>query len=222
MAGGAAIASSGCLGYTVESEDDVNDRKERTDSLEDERDSLDEELESLQDERDSLEGDVESLEESNTDLEEELSGVESNLEDSNGEQILHLYSWGLTHQNNATDAYNEAYSYYQDGDHTAARAEFNLCGGYYHSAENNFRGAKNVADALGETTVETYCSQAESRCGSMNDAAADYQSSMYYFNNGYTSTAEDYLDSGDAQYTEAQSYTLRDLGELETQLGVSI
>lgn len=201
MTVGAVAVSAGCLGYTVEDEDDVENRKDRIDSLEEDR---------------------ESLESSNEDLEEQLSAVEADLDDSQAKQILYLYSWGLTHQNNASSAYNDAYSYLESSNFRAARAEFNLSAGYYHSATNNFNGAAERAAGLGEPTVESYCTDAKSRCELMDAAVANYQTAMYHYANGEQATAQSYIDSGDANYTDAQQDELHDLATLESELSVTI
>ncbi|WP_248517864.1 hypothetical protein [Salinarchaeum laminariae] len=209
MAGAGVVAvTAGCFGYTVNEESNVADRRDRIDSLEAELDETDDELD--------------SLEESNADLEEQLGEVEEDLANSRAKQILYLYSWGITHQNNASNAYNDAYSFLESSNYRAARAEFNLSGGYYHSAENNFRGATNRAEALGESTVETYCQDATSRCGGMRDAVADYQTAMYHYINGDQAAAQSDIDSGDAEFNDAQLYDLNGLDVLESELSVTI
>lgn len=208
MSSGLVVASAGCMGYEVQSSEDVDKRKEKISSQETEIGELEDELDSAQSRQ--------------TELENQISEVESELEGSNSEQILFLYSWGLTHSNNGWDAYREGYNFGQNDNYSEARAEFNLASGYFHSAENNFRAAEERAIEMGKTAVETYTSDAKTSAKLMKQAMGNYQIAAAYMIEGDRSTARDYSSTGDSKYSQAQNHETRDLDRLENELDVTI
>lgn len=212
---GLATTLSGCLGYTVESTDTVNSRQEKISNQSSKIEELDKQV-------DNLKAQLEESNEENAELETELDQKSQDLEDAKEKQILYLYGYGITTYNKGIDYYNSAYNRVSNRDYDGARADFNVAGGFFESADVYFGGAAERATELGKPTVQTYASDAKTKCSHLISALSNYQQSMYYYEQGQNSKAREYLDKGDTQYQTAQNYELRDRSTLEEKMGVSL
>ena len=205
---GAVTATTGCLGYTIQSTDEIDRRQARIDELENRIDGIESELNSTQTE--------------NAELEDEVTELENDLTDAQSEQILWLYSSGINHYNNGIDKYRSGFDYFSEENYTATRAEMNVAVGYFDAATDNFDVASNRASDDEEISVESYCSDASSKSNQLALACSDYQTGAYYYTQNENTTAENYIDDGDRHYSNMESYELRDLSTLEDELGITI
>jgi len=212
---GTLAATAGCLGYNIETPEEREEQKNRVDQLETEIKELEEELNSAQNRNSELEQERNSAQDRNSEL-------ESDITEAKYKQILWLYSYGITHYNNGIDKYNSGYDLFVNENYVGARAEFNVAAGYFDSASVNFNAATNRADDMSESTVERYCSDAVSKSDYMSQAVGDYQTGAEYYRRGDSSTGSNYINDGDGHYSQAQNTELRDLGELESELDVTI
>jgi len=218
-ASGLAIGSlAGCMGYTVKRTDEVNRLQKRSEKANDLETKVQDQSEKI----DELNQQIESLDNENSEQSDQIDSLESDLEDAKGKQVLYLYGYGITHNNDAIDYYDRAINSSENGNYTAARADLNVSGGYMDAAATNFTAASNRATEIGASTVRDWCESANQRTSGMVSAIADYQLAMAYYSENRMDDGDDYINRGDAHWESANEYEIKDRSTLEEELGTSI
>lgn len=223
----ATVGLAGCLGYTIESEDDVEGRKTRIDELESEIEDLESNLSDREDEIADLESQIqdresqiEDLESDVSDREDEIESLESDLETLRAEKVSALYTVGharteaskLSKENANAEADKENYdlaSLYW------VRAEGELNG-----AHTSFDEAQSVADEEGFSSVASTIEEARMWAKHMSQACLNMANAYLFLSRGQDSMGQDYADMAQEAFKKADQYDVADPSDIESQLGL--
>lgn len=172
-------SATGCLGYTIESEENIQQRQEEIDQLEDtaqqrqeEIDQLDEELESIRSERDDLSEEIET---------------------TTRENLLTIYELAEDAYNQAESDIDDGISFLEDDDYATASIRCAYAQQAYNEAKFML---EEITDPTNEQSSEAgniveesyeYCDTAASISLNLVDTA-------YYYNIGETDQAQDTSD----------------------------
>ncbi len=223
----ATTALAGCLGYTIESEDDVQQRQDRigeletqVENLESEVDQKDSTIEDLQSEVDQKESQIEELETSVEQKDGEIESLESDLETERKELISKLYELAGGHRQRAFANWEDGNAMFDEGDFAGASNEWGLAAGQYINAGNVFSEAASVASDQGLTEVAGKIESSRNRVQTSATAANQFGLASYYYSHGNKSRGDQHLNEGNAVLDELDQYTLYEPSEIDSDLGL--
>lgn len=223
----AAVGLSGCLGYTIEAEEDVEQRKERIETLETEVDDLEGQVQERESEVDDLNGQIEQKESEISDLEsdvadrdEEISTLESDVETLRAEKVASLYALGHARIEAANHSIEQANSASDDEDWRLAAMYWTRAEGEVNGAHASFEDARIVAEEEGFSSVAATIEEARTWADHFGDVCLEFANASLYLSRGDDSTAQDHLDAGEQALDEAEKYDVADVSEIESALGL--
>lgn len=223
----AAVGLTGCLGYTIESEDDVEARKERIEELETQVDELNGTVERRDDEIADLESDIEEketrIEELESDVEdhdEEIESLQSDVETLRAEKVSSLYALGHARIEAANQSIDAADSAGNEEDYRLAAMYWTRAEGELNGAHAAFEDARIVAEEEGYSSVAATIEEARLWTRHMSDACLNLANSFLYLSRGDDSTAQDYADAGEEALDEADQYDVASPSEIDSALGL--
>lgn len=200
LAVGGVTAVSGCLGYSIERSDTVQQRQDRISTLESELSRREEEFDRLEENNERLRAAV--------DREEKR-------------HIVVRYRDGVAIQNAANTRWNEAQQAFGDAQYRTARRRFHTVAGYWGSAAIAFRNAANAAADLGENNAEQACTAARNHCALMVNASNHWARGAGQYANGNPTAGNDAIEDGRSATTDADSFIVVPLSELRSRLGLT-
>lgn len=216
----ATVGVAGCLGYTVESTDDVEQRKQRIRDLESQLETKESELQSLNETIAEKESKIEDLEASVENKDEEIASLESELETKRKEQISTLYALGDRHRQRAAKNWQDASGMYEQGDYPGASNEWGLASGQYIDAAETFEKAASVADEQGLSDVADKITSSKEYVRTSATVANHFALASYYYAHENKSRGDQHIDEGNATLDELQQYTLHEPSEIDSDLGL--
>lgn len=237
----ATVGLSGCLGYTIESEDDVERRKDRIDELESDVDELESDLEQKESENEELgseieglETDVETLEAEIEDKEtriqelestidqkdDEVDSLESDLDTERREKISLVYELGYQQRNRALNHWKSGSNLYDQADYAGASNEWGISSGQYIDSAETFAEAASQARDLGLSKVASDAESSEEFVRASARAANHFALASYYYSKDDVSEGDYHIDEGNDALDESQQYTLYEPSEIDAALGL--
>ncbi|PSP79644.1 hypothetical protein BRC81_03825 [Halobacteriales archaeon QS_1_68_20] len=223
----ATLSVAGCLGYTIESEDDVQQRKARIDELESEVGDLesqvetkDSTIEDLEAEVEQKQSEIEDLEASIEEKDGEIDSLESDLETEQKELISKLYELGESHRQRAFKNWQDGGDLYDQGDYSGASNEWGLAAGQYIDATEVFAEAASIASDQGRSEVADMIESSKNRVQTSATAAHQFSLASYYYSHDNESQGDKHLQEGNSALEELDQYTLYDPSEIDSSLGL--
>ena len=240
---GLVSSQAGCLGYTVQDQEEVDERKNRIENLQESLESAqtniseqESQIVDLEEQRNGLQNEISEKESQIADLEEQINNLNSDLQSAEeniasleedkqrleAEIILDLYSWAISMNNDGLDYWSGGIELWNNENYTEARAEFNVAAGYFDSAFMNMKGAGDRADEFGYNQTEDLIRETQNKVNLRYLASGQYQLASRSAARGEYSDAQSYQDTGEQRLSEAENYEFYDLNVLEDELGVSL
>lgn len=234
-AAGIVTAASGCLGYTLESEDDVEAREERIAELEEtvqeQQETIDAQESTLAERRSRIEElDAEitrkeeriaTLESRNENREERTADLESRVETLQREKVSELYGIAYEHYESGNNAFDQAESTESNGTQDTATALFSAANHDYLAAQRALSRSREVAEQLGaSSTVLDTLSSSRSTLDHYATAALNYANENLFRTRGNTQTADQYESDGATAYSKAQRGTVATVEQVDSALGL--
>lgn len=210
---GLATVTGGCFGYSVQSQDEVDGRKERITQLEDDNDELEAELETRRTRVQELETEIENKDRTITSQREEVRQLER-------EKISELYALAHSNFEAGERQFGNGESSESDGTFDLASAQFANANGYYNAARANAKRAAEVATDIGESAASSTLEDAAGAFDDYRGAALNYANENLYRSRGDTSTADQFESDGDSNYSSAQSKTVPSPDDVDDELGL--
>lgn len=230
----ATVGLAGCLGYTIESEDDVQQRKERIDELESEVADLESQVEQKESENEQLNSDIEDLESQieqkeseiqqlESDLqqaESDVDSLESDLETERKEHVSLLYELGYSQRDRALNHWKSGANLYDQGDFAGASNEWGISSGQYIDAAETFAQAAADARDLGLSDVVSDVESSEEYVRLSGQAANHFALASYYYAHDNETDGDSHIDKGNDALDESSQYTLYEPQEIDSALGL--
>ena len=123
-----AVVSTGCLGYTIESEDDVEQWQERIDELESEREHQRERADELESDREELQNELDSIRTERDELTEQIT-----TNDKQG--ILDTYELVEDMYDQAESDLTDGESFFENENYATASIRYAYAQGLYEQSE---------------------------------------------------------------------------------------
>lgn len=223
---------TGCLGYTIKSEEEIQSKNDRIEELrttireqESELSSLNETIQQKEDRINQLEetinekeSQISDLEGTVTDQQSEIEQLESEVETLKREKISELYAIGHAHFESGNQAFDSARSSDSNGDYLIAEGNYAIAHGHYLSAEQAFRRAATLAGDVGLTNVQGSIETATNALDDYGLAALNYANEMLFRSQGNSSTADDFESDADSAYGSAQNTPVPTPDEIDSAL----
>lgn len=223
----ATAGLAGCLGYTIEPTDDIEDRKKRIDDLEtqleqeeDDNEQLNSEIEDLESDIEQKESRIEDLESSVENKDEEIASLESDLASERKKLVSELYKLGDSHRKRASSNWQDASGLYGQGDYSGASNEWGVSTGQYIDAAGAFSEAESAASDQGLTDVAEKIASSKGYVQTMAEAANHFALASYYYSHGNNDGGNDQLNQGNSALDETNQYTLYEPQEIDNSLGL--
>lgn len=228
---GAAV-STGCLGYTIESEDGVAQRKTRIEQLEQtatEReqrvDELEDQLSNFQDQIDEKESTVQRLQQTATDrgdkiqsLEDELESVEEQLEETRtqnrllerrvenleGEQSEREYDVLMVWYESALESYEFGEDKYSDATQSQNTQDYFVASEEYLTAWGQYNAAVGATDHIGSHLSQRSMFDVEDLITQTNLYCYHMRQACEYYYSSMLYYAVDDITTGEQDISSAQ------------------
>jgi chromosome segregation ATPase len=202
IAGGASlitVMSSGCLGYTIEEEGQIEQRQNRIDELESDREELQNELESIRSERDELA-------EERDELTEEIDSI-------NEQNIIGIYQLASESYEEAESNLDTGNSYFEDENYVTASIRYAYGQSRYEEAN---RILNELVDQADEYNTETgdLVNESKNYCNIAARISLRLVDATYYFSFDNTEQGQQEFDEAERLSNELDSYefhTVRDI-----------
>lgn len=246
----AAASVAGCFGYTVQSTDDVEGRKDTIETLEA---NLEENTSALSKTRSQLNTTNKELKQTKVELEEaketvsdqdttisdlrseksrlqsdvneleaEVQSVEAATTEMQAKTVLTTYSYAIALANDGHNLYRSGTNNADAADYLPASYDFYEAEAYYNSAANIYDLTVDRANEFNFGTVSGWADESRDKIKSYKEAAADFGLAYLNYAVDSNSTGNEYIESGNAHLENAQEYQSRSLTVLETELGYEI
>lgn len=199
-AAGGLATLSGCLGYQVQSEGEIRQRRNR--------------IESLQSTVQAKGDEMEALEANNQQFKQQLERRQKRA-------VAGKYADALTIRKEATAAWNEAQSLWQDRQFRPATIQFGRAGGRWDGARIQFGQAGDLAGSLGENDAKNLCVTAGNHCGLMTNACTRLANAASAYANGNRQQGNQQAQRGKNAANRAGQHSIAPLSEMENRLGLS-
>lgn len=190
--------TTGCLGYTVEQESDVQQRQDRIEELESERDDLQAELESIRSERD---------------------GLREDLKVTNKENILNIYELASGNRDQGEADISDATSFFENENYETASIR-------YAYAQRAFADARSMLDEIVDSADEhsqnagDLISDSKSYCEIATTVSLHLVDAAYYASIDRMDDARSKADEADRVSQQLDDHEFHDIRDVRNELGL--
>lgn len=202
IAGGTSLTtvmSSGCLGYTIEEEEQIEQRQERIDEIESDKEELQNELESIRSERDELA--------------EERDELTTEIESTQRQDIINIYQL-------ANNIYEEGESNLSDGNSFIEADDYATASIRFAYAQSRFEEARFILDELVEqadqysTEAGDLVNESKNHCATATEVSSRLVNTAYYLSTDDTVQAQQEVDEAESltdQLESSEFHSVRDI-----------
>lgn len=249
----AAIASvpviSGCMGYTVESQEEVASRQTQIDNLQQtverqqskietkneqltkikqtateqssEISDLEREMENIREQLRRTEDDLESARQRNDELSNSLTAVKTTVEDNKKRRIVDLYVKGTNSREYGSNSYSQADTAYNDDQNfVKASREWAEAWGNYNASVGYFYEALQLAKDSDSESAQEKVLNANLKVSELRDASGYFSLASYEYSQGNESEGDSYLEQGNTHLENANGYEIVDVAQIKIDLGI--
>lgn len=220
---------SGCLGYTVQSTDEIEQQDQRVENLEStvseqqaaidnqsteisslktENAARQERIATLEKQKESLSDRISDLQSQANSLEGENDELQQEIQQLQQEKILVLYQRGEEMQAFAASDWEEGRTAWANDNWGTASMYLFRAEGQYVNTYNEWMDAETLMSEMDATNAASIISDGMSYVEHMKFAANNYANAAYYYSYGEDGQAVSLKQDGDAQYNDAQQYEL--------------
>lgn len=215
------------MGYSVRSQEDVERRRQRVEELEATVDQQDSELDQRQSRIEDLNSSIQEKESRIAELETEkatadqrVTELQADVERLRREKVSELYDVGYSQFQTGQSDFAKAETSESNGDYDIAEAQYALASAHFGSAEQSMDRAATVAGDAGFDATRLLVEESASTVESYESAALDYANESLYRVRGDTATADSFESDGDDALISAQSGTVHQPADVDSQLGL--
>lgn len=190
--------TTGCLGYTVEQESDVQQRQDRIEELESERDNLQAELESIRSERD---------------------GLREDLEVTNKENVLNIYELASETRDQGESAISNGTSFFEDENYETASIRYAYAQQAFSDARIMLDEIVDSADGYSQSAGDLI-NNSKNYCEVATTVSLHLVDGSYYASIDRMEDARSELNEADRISQQLDDYEFHDVRDVRNELNL--
>lgn len=231
---GAIASTTGCLGYTVQKQEDVKSRKNEVDKLESEveakQETIQAQKETVQAQKETISSQESELEKRKQriselndridQLEQDKSALESDVDQLKREKVSNLYEAAHLQYQSAGDDFDAGKRAESDGDLELAIGWFGIAYGKYQAARDTTEQALKLAKELGADPAVSRLDESRAAFDLYADASASFANENLFRSRGDDSAADDAEQQANDEHDQAKQKTVYTPDEIRSALGL--